>query len=130
MLFPNDDGKRGQHSTRSKTFGILPDDGKVEHSKGISGDTLSGDHVNKNRKNLPGNVFKRNLSSSTTFSKNIGTSECKSLKDPSSIKNTLAQISVNRMSISSMKRIPEKAAAENVRTGSATALRSVEMKNR
>lgn len=124
LLFPNDDGKGGQHSTRSKTFGSLPEDDKVELSKGIYGDTLSGDPINKNGKNLPGNVFKRNLSSSSTFSKNVGTSKCKSLMDPSPIMNTLAQLNIKRMTISSMKRIPE-----NVLTGG-TALRTAEMKNR
>lgn len=124
LLFPNDDGKGGQHSTRSKAFGSLPGDDKVELSKGISGDTLSGGPIIKNRKTLPGNIFKRNLSSSSTFSKNVGTSECKSLMDPSSITNTLAQINVKRMTISSMKRIPE-----NVLAGGA-ALRTAEIKNR
>ncbi|XP_057792962.1 protein ENHANCED DOWNY MILDEW 2-like [Salvia miltiorrhiza] len=125
LLFPNDDGKGGQHSTRSKAFGILPDEDKVEqHSKGTSGDILSGGPINKNRKNLPGNVSKQNLSSSRM---NVGPPS-RSLKEPSAIKNN--QISGKRMSISSMKRIPEKAAAENVPIGNAATLRTAEMRHR
>ncbi|KAH6784991.1 hypothetical protein C2S51_000419 [Perilla frutescens var. frutescens] len=131
LLFPNDDGKGDQHSRRSKAFGILPDEDKVEnHYKGISGNIFSSYPINKNSKKLPGNVSLSNLSSRMTFTKNVGTPQWRGLKEPSPIKNKLDQINGKRVSISSMKRIPEKAAAENVPTGSATTLRTAEMKNR
>lgn len=128
LLFPDDDddGKIGQHSTRSKAFGSLPDEDKVEkHSKGTSGDILSGDPINKNRINQPGIVSKRNLSSSRI---NVGHPECRNLEQHSPIKNN--QICGKRMSISSMTRIPEKDAAGNSPTGTAATFRTAEMKNR
>ncbi|XP_047941334.1 protein ENHANCED DOWNY MILDEW 2-like isoform X1 [Salvia hispanica] len=127
LLFPDDDdGKIGQHSTRSKAFGSLLDEDKVEkNSKGTSGDILSGDPINKNRINQPGIVSKQNLSSSRI---NVGHPGCRNLEQPSTIKNN--QICGKRMSISSMTRIPEKDAAENPPTGTAATLRTAEMKNR
>ncbi|KAG6419660.1 hypothetical protein SASPL_121882 [Salvia splendens] len=133
ILFHRDDANNipqrawtGQHSTRSKAFGSLPDEDKVEkHSKGTSGDILSGDPINKNRINQPGIVSKRNSSSSKI---NVGHPECRNLEQPSTIKNN--QICGKRMSISSMTRIPEKDATENPPTGTAATLRTAEMKNR
>lgn len=141
LLFPNDDGKREQHPTellpdklkmsarRSKAYGILTDE--VEKlSKGITGDS-----INKNEKNLTRKVSKLNLSSRMTFSKNVDISEWRSPKKPSPTKKIkLIQIGGKPVSTSSMKRVPEKAAAaaaaENVPTGSAATLRTAEMENR
>lgn len=130
LLFPYDDGKGEHHSSRSKAFGILPDEDEVEkHPKGISGNILRGDPINRNWKKVPGKVSKSNLSSSMTFSKNARTHECRSLKEPSPMKNNVAHIS-GKLSIASMNRIPGKDAAKNVSTGSDATLRTAQMEKR
>ncbi|KAI3457754.1 hypothetical protein Pfo_014417 [Paulownia fortunei] len=145
LLFPDSDWKKEQHPTGllldksnvmsergSKAYGILTDEVKVEElSKGITGDFRSGDSINKNEKNLTGKVTNLNLSSSMMFSENVATSEWRKPNKPSPMeKIKLPWKSGKLVSTPSMKRVPEKAADENVPTGSARTLRTAEMEKR